>query len=225
MISQGARVDQHCNSIESARKIVRQVLSQEVVTLRLQKELVDEKKPLEKTQAGEAIHRELEDLHKELLREQQELIEQMKKEQDEKTRKLLADHERQLLERDKKAKEERDKLNADREAEMRKIKAERDAELKKVESNRKAEMDTLIASLEKNKPNTQLAQPNLSDFSKYCESRSTPPVNFLGLAPLGQAVSTFFIICQCTPFQKVSRHLYTYKPNAISHHRSVMLPL
>lgn len=69
------------------------------------------------------IHGELQKLREELLQERQ-CIEQMKKEQDKKMRDIMADHEREILEREKKNQEQLDKLKSDRKAEMDKIESD-----------------------------------------------------------------------------------------------------
>jgi hypothetical protein len=54
-IADGARLQMHDNTHDSAASIIRQLLPNIPVGLKLQKELVGEKKPLESTEAGEEV--------------------------------------------------------------------------------------------------------------------------------------------------------------------------
>jgi hypothetical protein len=59
MIAMGAHTARHDKSPQSAASIVRQLLGNPAVVLDIQRQLVDEKKPLGQTAAGEAVNAEL----------------------------------------------------------------------------------------------------------------------------------------------------------------------
>jgi len=158
MISKGARVEEHDNTTDSACKIIRQLINQNTTTLRIQKELVDDNMPLEKTEAGEAVQGQLQQLRAELQREKEEFAEKLNKEHDRKVKKILADEERKRNEQEKKAKEEMEKLKADRELDMQRIRT--DHYLRELELKREAkESSDLTKSLSTPSPATRTAPP------------------------------------------------------------------
>lgn len=55
MMDSGARVERHDNTHESAQRIVRTVLEMAPTSTRIQREMVDEKKDLKDTEAGQSL--------------------------------------------------------------------------------------------------------------------------------------------------------------------------
>ena len=63
-IERGARMVRHLNTAESARNIVRRIMGYHPVALRIQRQLVDERKGIADTSAGRAINQELSAIHR-----------------------------------------------------------------------------------------------------------------------------------------------------------------
>ncbi|KAG2134841.1 P-loop containing nucleoside triphosphate hydrolase protein [Suillus clintonianus] len=71
MLEKGARMLRHDGTIESAHTILRYLINSHPATLRIQREIVDEHKPIEKTAAGSELRRALDeqaDGHREEIR-------------------------------------------------------------------------------------------------------------------------------------------------------------
>lgn len=70
VLSRGSRMSRHNCTVESAEAIVRQIIALHPMPLAIQREMVDEQKPLEETEAGLDLRVELEQMaqrHKEEL--------------------------------------------------------------------------------------------------------------------------------------------------------------
>ena len=90
----GGRMARHENAVASAQEILRLVLYNRPLPLRIQEELVDEKKDITETGAGEEVNRELNAQIKKHKEEMNALKEQMKqaiKDKDEETRRELGE--------------------------------------------------------------------------------------------------------------------------------------
>ena len=77
-LDKGAKIVRHHNTVESAQDIVRRIVANNPVVLRIQWELADEQKDITETAAGEAVIQELDEQTKRCLaglREVQEGIE------------------------------------------------------------------------------------------------------------------------------------------------------
>lgn len=66
MLAFGATSERHDNRVDTARAIVWKLLTNTPTTLRLQEELVNERKPIAETEAGHAVHHGLEEKVKKL---------------------------------------------------------------------------------------------------------------------------------------------------------------
>jgi len=109
VLDKGAQMVRHQNTEQSAHNIVRMIMKNQPVVLQIQRELVDERKDIIDTAAGEAVNHELNEQirrHKAELKEVQEQMIQALKEKDEETRKDMEEETRRLQEQMKKAKEE-----------------------------------------------------------------------------------------------------------------------
>ena len=98
----GAKMVRHHNTIQSAQDIIRKITAYRPIVLQIQRELVDEKKGITNTAAGEAVKRELNEQMKQHEDECKRLWEdmvQVTKEKDEETRMELDEERRRLQER------------------------------------------------------------------------------------------------------------------------------
>jgi len=98
-ISKGARMARHENTVDSAKKILRLVLCNRPLPLRIQEELVDENKDIMETGAGEEMNRELESQvrkHKDEMDALKEQIERAIKDKDEETRRELEEEKKRV---------------------------------------------------------------------------------------------------------------------------------
>ena len=92
VLDKGARMARHDNTAPSAETIVRLILENHPLPLRIQQELVDEHKDISETGAGEELNRELNSRirkYQEEMRTLKEQMEQTIKDKDEETRKEL----------------------------------------------------------------------------------------------------------------------------------------
>ena len=100
-LDKGARMARHHNTERSARDVVRMIMKNRHVVLQIQRELVDERRDITRTSAGEIINRELNELirrHQASLNEIQEGMRQALREKDEETRQELEEEKRKLQE-------------------------------------------------------------------------------------------------------------------------------
>jgi hypothetical protein len=122
MIGNHARVARHYHTPQSARSIIAQLVNLKPVTLKIQQELVDEKKELSQTAAGIEVNKELARLaerHRQELQETKEAFERMRAEDNAKMAKALADEHEALERKLQEAEATRARLDADRQEEMR----------------------------------------------------------------------------------------------------------
>lgn len=92
VIEKGGQMARHDNTVSSARDILHRILRNNPVPLRVQEELVDEKKNIDETGAGKELDRELNEQirkHKEEVRKLEEEAKQAIKEKDEEMKKEL----------------------------------------------------------------------------------------------------------------------------------------
>ena len=88
----GAQMARHHNTIESAHDIIRRIIDNHPVVLQIQRELVDERKDISDTTAGETINRELKEQvrrYQAELRELREEVTRALEEKDEEMRQKL----------------------------------------------------------------------------------------------------------------------------------------
>ena len=100
-LDEGAKITRHDNSSPSAERIIRLLLDQESLPLCIQRELVDEKKEITDTSAGQELNRDLNEQMEKHKREIQELRNEIKQaigDKDEKSRRELENQVRRMLE-------------------------------------------------------------------------------------------------------------------------------
>lgn len=111
VLEKGARMVRHDNSYQSAQSILRLLVNKTPRALRIQRELVDERKDISQTAAGAELAREL----AELAAKHREELAQVKKEMHE-----------ALLAKDSETREELDKVRGELEANVKKIENDRE---------------------------------------------------------------------------------------------------
>ena len=122
----GAQMARHYNSTRSAHEIIRRILKNRPMPLRIQRELVDEHLDIANTAAGNAVNRELNEQrkrHRDELRGVEEEIEQAMREQDEETRQELEEDRRRLQEQMDKVRQDSERMALDYAAEKEKLAA------------------------------------------------------------------------------------------------------
>ena len=122
----GAQMVRHDNTVQSAHDIIRRVAANRPVVLQIQRELVDERKDIVKTAAGEAINRELSEQirrHQAELKAVQEGMMQALREKDEETREELEEERRRLQERMKELAKDSEGMGANYAAEKERMRA------------------------------------------------------------------------------------------------------
>ena len=100
-LDKGAQMARHQNTEQSAHNIVRMIMKNRPVVLQIQRELVDERKDIANTAAGEAVNEELNEQikkHREEWQEAQDQMVQALKEKDEETRQEMEEETRRLQE-------------------------------------------------------------------------------------------------------------------------------
>jgi len=151
-IEKGAQLSRHTDTPESARAILRTILKNQPVILKIQRELIDEHKDIEHTGAGEELSREIREVvakYQNEIRELEESIRKAEKDKDEETWEELKDEKRRLqeeMEKPRKDLEEmRSKLEEARremeerirmrfEEQLRRMKEEHEEEVRKYEN-------------------------------------------------------------------------------------------
>ncbi|KAH8818761.1 P-loop containing nucleoside triphosphate hydrolase protein [Flagelloscypha sp. PMI_526] len=114
VLDKGAVMLRHSDTLDSAHDILRHILKNHPEPLQIQREMVDEKKDLSQTAAGEELNRELEMLRKQHEKEMNQLRGDMElaiKRKDDDTRRELEAECRQLQEKLKNVNADTEKLN------------------------------------------------------------------------------------------------------------------
>ena len=100
-LDKGAQMVRHHNTAQSAHDIIRRVMENHPVVLKIQQELVDEQKDIVDTSAGEVVNQELNDQikrHEAELKEVQEEMVRALKRKDEEARQELEEDRRKMQE-------------------------------------------------------------------------------------------------------------------------------
>jgi hypothetical protein len=100
-IDKGAQLRRHDNTPESARAILREILKNQPLALKIQRELIDEGKDIGQTAAGTELNREIRKLvekHRIEMRELEENMWKAVKERDRETREELEEERKRLME-------------------------------------------------------------------------------------------------------------------------------
>ena len=116
VIDKGARMARHENTVISAEKIIRLILGNHPLPLRIQEELVKEQKVISETGAGEELNRVVNfqiKKHQEEMRMLKEEMEQAMRDMDEEVRRGLEDEMKGLQEKVKGLQNDRERLASD----------------------------------------------------------------------------------------------------------------
>jgi len=139
-IAKGAQLRRHNNTPESARAILRKILENDPVTLRIQRELIDEGKDIRQTRAGAELNREINEAVEKCQEEIKEMEENMRKameDKDEETREELEGERRRMQEemerRQREAEEMQSKFEEARREMEERISARHEAQVKKMQ--------------------------------------------------------------------------------------------
>ena len=150
-IEKGAQLCRHTNTPESARVILRKILKNEPLVLKIQHELIDQGKDIGQTGAGEELNREIREVVEKYQREIRELEENMRKaidEKDEESREELEEERRRMQEEmeklrkdstemeskfEKARQEMEERINARFEVQMERIQEAYEAEIRRYE--------------------------------------------------------------------------------------------
>ena len=120
VLDNGAQMARHHDTIQSAHDIIRRIMENHPVVLQIQRELVDERKDIVNTAAGEAVNQELREQikrHQVELDEVQEEMAQALERMDEQTKRELERDRRKLQERMEKIKKDSEGMVANYAAE------------------------------------------------------------------------------------------------------------
>jgi len=123
-LDKDAQLARHHNTAQSSYDIVRRIVKNNPIPLQIQRELVDERKDIKDTAAGEAINEELSTLIKHHESEMSTLREEMRqalREKDEETRKELEEETRKIKEQMDKMRVESNAMAAKYSEERRKM--------------------------------------------------------------------------------------------------------
>ena len=115
VVDKGAQMVRHHNTAQSAHDVIRLIMKNRPVVLRIQRELVVEHKDIGNTSAGQAVNKELNEQmkrHQAEMKAVQEEMEQALKEKDEETRRELEEERRRLQGRMENIKRDKEGLAA-----------------------------------------------------------------------------------------------------------------
>ena len=150
-IEKGAQLCRHYNTPESARVILRKILENKPIVLKIQRELIDEHKDIGQTGAGVELNREIHEVVEKYQRELRELEESMRKameEKDEDSREELEEEKRKMQEEMEKLRKDtaemeskfeearrdmEERINARFETQMRRVQEAYEAEIRRYE--------------------------------------------------------------------------------------------
>jgi len=119
VLDKGAKMARHDNTLSSAQAIIRRILNNHPIPLRIQKELVDEGKDISETSAGEELKREYRALikkHEEEMRKLREEMEEAARDKDEEARRELEIEARRMQKEMEKVLNDAKKLGSGRRA-------------------------------------------------------------------------------------------------------------
>jgi DNA topoisomerase VI subunit B len=160
VLGNGARMARHEDTVPSAERILRLILENHPLPLRIQEELVDEWKHIGETTAGEELHRELDAQIRKREREVEALTEDMQqamRDQDEETKKELEIETERIEEEIERLRNDSMGLGFDSQKEreridarMRQVESEAEKEAERVAAQYQKQIDNLCASLRNN---------------------------------------------------------------------------
>ena len=126
VLEKGAQMARHKNTTPSAQDILRLILDNHPLPLRIQVELVDEDKEISMTSAGEELNRELNARirkHKEEMRAIEEGMQQAMRDKDEEIRKELEEETKKMQYETKRIEDEVERMASDYQRRERELKA------------------------------------------------------------------------------------------------------
>ncbi|KAF9779336.1 P-loop containing nucleoside triphosphate hydrolase protein [Thelephora terrestris] len=143
-LDKGAQMIRHHNNERSAHDIIRRIMNNHPVVLRIQQELVDEHKDITNTSAAETINAELEEAkrrHDAEVKKAQEEMARALREKEEQTRRRIEEETRKREEEMRRVREERERVELQRRQEMERVEQEarRLAEQARIERQRAEE--------------------------------------------------------------------------------------
>ncbi|KAF9781313.1 P-loop containing nucleoside triphosphate hydrolase protein, partial [Thelephora terrestris] len=140
VLEKGSQMARHENTVPSAETIIRLILNNHPMPLRIQEELVDEHMDISDTGAGEELNREINAQirrHKEEMRELKEGMEQAMKDKDEETRKELEIETKRMQREIERFQHDSERLESDYKKEKERL----DARMGKMEQEAREEAD------------------------------------------------------------------------------------
>jgi len=175
-LDKGARMARHQNTDRSAHDIVRMIMGNRPVVLQIQRELVDERKDIIDTAAGEAINEELNRQsrrHQDELKAAKDQMMQALKEKDEQVRQEMEEETRRLQDQIEKIKRESEGMASNYTEEKERMKGklkEMQQEAKKERERAEAEYAELIADLNRRlQEMTTISKDELAEMKQKVE--------------------------------------------------------
>ena len=148
-LDRGSQLVRHHNTLESAQNIIRKIMNNCPAVLQIQRELIDERKDIGDTAAGEVIDRELKALatkHQAELVEARKEMAQALEEKDEVTRQKLEEIVRELQEKMEKVEKDKKTMAANYAAEKEEV----EARIRKIEEEAKQDRKRAEAEYNQN---------------------------------------------------------------------------
>jgi hypothetical protein len=207
VLDKGARMARHGNTVPSAEDIIRLVLNNHPLPLRIQEELVNEHKDISETGAGEELNREI---NAQIRRHQQEMrvlkeeMEQAMKDKDEETRKELEiatkrmQREIERFENDSRRLESDYKNEKERlEGRLEEMQSEAREESDRIAAQYQRQVDELRNALESNAAASEREKAQMKEQIEELSRRSARaqahgPMGFFGM--IGAALDRFIPI-------------------------------
>jgi len=148
VLDKGARMARHENTVPSAERVVRLVLNNHPLPLRIQEELVNEHKDISETGAGEHLNQEINAQirkHQQEMRVLKEEMEQAMRDKDEETRRELEIETKKMQREIARFENDAKRLASDYESEKERL----EARLEQMEDDTKQEADRIAAQYQR----------------------------------------------------------------------------
>lgn len=136
-IDNGAQMHRHDGTAESALEIIRNILKNQPAVLKIQEELIDERKEIGETAAGAELNREIQKVIEKYRKEVKELEESMRRamrERDEESRRELEEEKRRNEEKMVKLRQESEEMRITYEESQRKMEEKMNAQEAKIDN-------------------------------------------------------------------------------------------
>ena len=211
VLDKGARMARHDNTPPSAENIIRLILENHPLPLRIQQELVDEHKDISETGAGEELNRELNiqiRRHQQEMRVLREEMEQAMKDKDEETRRELEIETKRMQREISRFQNDARRLESDYKREKEML-GER---IEQMESEVKRESDRIAAEYQQQidelrnalRSNTEASEREKAHMLEKINelSRRGPSVHPMGLGGLGVFSMLGAILDKLIPIEK-----------------------